>query len=304
MKTRELTAYTRKLIKGRRREILLICLLPMGTEILLRTAEAALYCLMLYFGNIKSVELFTGENTEQAVIAALFFLLRIFVMPPLWCGLAARLMMFAEGKQESLTFSDMLLSGKFIVRSVSAGIFVRIISAALLLPCVFSAVYGFGILSDGADDREIFIAVGLFSLSIFLGIFWAIVRIGLTAVPFLLHKYSGISAFRVVLRSLAFMNGRRKLPFLLAVMYLPLVLTVFAAPYFIPEWAAAYGVGVSIFFKEDESAHEQACIYRRHGRTKTAEKLSPWKLRCIGRINPPSESHRGYHPQRRSSTDC
>lgn len=261
MKIRELTGYSRKLIKGRRCEIFLLCLLPIGTELFLRTAEAALYCLMLYFGNIRPIDLFIGGNAEQAVLSVVFSLLRFLVMPPLWCGLAARLMMLADGIDEPPAFSRFLLSGKFILRSISAAFFVRLISALLLIPVVVSAAYGINLLSDGAEGSELIAAVNLIALSLALGIFWVSVRLGLTSVPFLLWRNRERSAFGTVLFSLRFMRQRRNMPLKLILTYMPLVLTIAAAPYFIPEWAASYAVGISIFFKEDETADERACIH-------------------------------------------
>lgn len=289
MKIRELTGYSGKLIKGRRCEILLLCLLPIGTELFLRTAEAAMYSLMLYFGNISPADLFTGRNAEQTVLSALFSLLRFLIMPPLWCGLAARLMMLAEGRNEPPAFSELLLSGKFITRSISAAFFVRIISALLFAPVVISAAYGINLLSDGAEGTELIAAVNLIALSIALGYCWISVRIGLTAVPFLLWRRRELSAFRAVIFSLRFMRRRRNLPFKLILTYLPLVLTIAAAPYFIPEWAASYAVGISIFFKEDETADERAYIHGGYGRSVSAEKLSPRKLRCFRRTSQAAE---------------
>ncbi len=270
MKIRELTGYSGKMIKGKRWELFLICLLPIGTELFLRTAEGALYSLMLYFGNIRPFDLFTGRNTEQTVLSVLFSLLRFLIMPPLWCGLGARLMMFAEGKNEPPAFYELLLSGKFILRSISAAFFVRLISALLLIPVVVSMAFAVNMLSDGAEGGELFAAVNLIALSIALGVYWLSVRLGLTAVPLLLWRKKELSAFRTVIFSLKFMRHRRGLPFKLILTYLPLTLTVVGAPYFIPNWAASYAVGISIFFKEDENAHERACIHGGYGKSTAA----------------------------------
>lgn len=291
MSTRELIGYSRKLIKGRRRELLLICMLPIGTEIFFRTAEAALYSLMLYFGNIKPISLFMGNNAEQVVISGLFAVLRSLVMPPLWCGLAARMMIFAEGKTESPTFSDMLLSGKFIGRAITASLFGRLIAAAVLAPGIISISYGIRLLSDGADSRELIIATNLIALGFGFAILWAAVRLGLTSVPFLLWEYRELSAVRTVMKSMSFMKNRRGLPLTLIFAYLPPILTIVAAPYFIPEWAAAYAVGISIFLKEDEAVYERAYIYGRNGFTETAEKLSPRKLRRFQRLAEKAQKH-------------
>ncbi|MBO5164772.1 MAG: hypothetical protein J6B75_10100 [Ruminococcus sp.] len=291
MKKRELLRYSRRLVKGRRRELLLICMIPVGTELFFRTAEAALYCLMLYFGNIKPMGLFTGESAEQAVISGIFAVLRLLVIPPLWCGLAARLMMFAEGREDSPAFSDMLLSGKFIGRAITATLFGRLIAAAVLFPGILSAACGIGMLSDGADSAELIVATNLIAVGIGFVILWGAVRLSLTAVPFLLWERRELSAVRTVIYALRFMKDRRGLPLTLIFAYLPPVLTVAAAPYFIPEWAAAYAVGISIFIKEDETVDERAYFHSGDRFAENAQKLSPRKLRRIRRIAEKAQKH-------------
>lgn len=303
MKIRKLMSYSRNSLKGRRIELLLICLLPIGAELFLRTAESALYSLMIYFGNIAPVDLFSGKNTEQAVISVLFALLRCLAMPMLWCGLAARLMVFAEKKRETLAFSDMLLSGKFILRAISASFFARLISAVILLPSLSAVAYAIYLLSDGAKGGELIFSANLIALGIIIFIYWAGIRLSLTAVPFLLWKFKNISALKVVFFTLRFMRKRRRFPLMLALTYLPPVMTIALAPYFIPEWAAAYAVGISIFLKEDETADEQSDIYSRNGNFTSAEKLSSGKLRSFGRSAPTAEKSRWYRRKRKLSTD-
>lgn len=284
MKKRELLGYSRRLVKGRRRELLLICMIPVGTELFFRTAEAALYCLMLYFGNIKPIGLFTGESGEQAVISGIFAVLRFLVIPPLWCGLAARLMNFAGGRSEKISISDMLLSGKFVGRAITAAFFGRLIAAAALFPGILSAAWGITMISDGADSGELIAATNLIALGIAFFMLWAAVRLSLTAVPFLLWERRDLSAVRTVIYTLRFMKDRRGLPLTLIFAYLPPILTIAAAPYFIPEWAAAYAVGISIFIKEDETVNERACIHSGNGHAENAPTLSSGKLRRIRRI--------------------
>lgn len=268
MRIRELSGYTENMIKGKRWELLLLCLLPIGGELLLRSAEAALYSLMLYFGTIRPIDLFTGINTEQTVLSAIFILLRFLIMPPLWCGLGARLMLFAEGKKEPKRLSRYLSSGKFILRSISANFFICLISALFLLPIVAAFALGIYLLYDGAAGAELFVAVNLIALGIFLGIRWIYLRFGLTAVPFLLLKKGELSAFRIVLFTIKFMRHRGKFPLKLILTYLLPVLII--PPYFIPKIAVSYAVGISIFFKEDENAHEQTCIHRSFGKSTAA----------------------------------
>ena len=92
MKTHQLIRYSRQKIAGRRGEILLICLVPLSAEIFLLLGEAAVYCIMLYFGDLNPAELFTAGNIEQTIMAVLFVITRIIVMPPLWCAVSVRIL--------------------------------------------------------------------------------------------------------------------------------------------------------------------------------------------------------------------
>lgn len=289
MKTYELISYSRRKIKGNRRRILLICLLPLGAELFFRTAETAIYSILLYFGDMPPAALFTGENAEQLAIAAIFAAFRLLVCPPLWCAAAVRLKEFTDEKGRKTSFSDMLLNGRFIRRSISAAFWVKIISAAAALPSIAAAGFAIEILSEGADSRGLIIASNAAALSAAFALFWLAVRAGLAAVPFFLAEFPKKGGFSAVVGSLLFMRGRRKMPLFLGAAYFLPMLTIIAVPFLIPELATAFSIGISIYFKEDEYVlGEQEALnsgrvgfYRKFGRKRHAAKLSPRKMRRI-----------------------
>lgn len=254
MKTTELIGYSRRKIKGRRREVLLICLTPIFAELFFRVMEAAVYSFMLYFGTFTPAGLFTGESIEQLVIAVVFMFIRWIICAPLWCGTAVRLLEFAGDKNNKSLFSDMLLSGRFIRRSLSSFFICKLISTLSLAPCIVSGIYTVSLLSSSADSRQLFIASNTGALCIVLFVFWVSVKINMSSVPFLLAEYPEKSGIGAVFISFRFMKGRKKMFVGIGTIFFIPFLTIIAIPLVIPEIASAYAVGISIFFREDEYA--------------------------------------------------
>lgn len=274
MKTMELIGYSRRKIKGRRREVLFICTPPIFAEIFFRLAETAVYSLMLYFGGFTPLGLFTGESIEQLVVAVVFTFIRWIITAPLWCATAVRLLEFACDKDKKSFFSDMLLSGRFIRRSLSSFFLRKIISTVSLVPCIVSAVYTISLLSSSADSQKLFIASNTGALSVALFIFWISVKISMSSVPFLLAEYPEKSGLKAVFMSFGFMRGRKKMFVGVGLIFLIPFLTLIAVPFLIPETASAYAVGISIFFKEDE--------YARTVQPERRKRLSARKIRQRG----------------------
>ncbi|MDE6784397.1 MAG: hypothetical protein K2J26_03375, partial [Ruminococcus sp.] len=280
MKTRQLIRYSRQKIAGRRGEILLICLVPLGAEIFLLLGEAAVYCIMLYFGSLKPAELFTAGNIEQTIIAVLFGFARIIVMPPLWCAAAMRILEIVENRSDESAMTHMLVSWRFIGKSTAVFLVGRIISAlALCFPLIFFAA-AFIMLSDGGDWIELILAANTIVLGLISAAIWAGIKISLMSAPFLMAAFPEKGAWRTVFMSFRFMRGRRKMPVYIALFYFLPVITIIPVFYFIPEIAAAYATGISIFMKEDEY-YVGTDFHGRLRKSGNAEKISLRKMRRI-----------------------
>lgn len=275
MKTTELIGYSFKKIKGRRREVFLICLPPIFAELFFRLAETAVYSLMLYFGELNPVGLFTGESMIHLAVAVAFTLIRWIVTAPLRCGTAVRLLEFAGDKEKKSLFSDMLLNGRFVRRSLSSFFTCKLISTAVLLPSVLSGMYTISLLSSSADNGQLFIASNTGVFCIVMLFLWISIKISMTSVPFLLAEYQEKGGIRTVFRSFRFMHGRKKMFVGVCMVFLIPFATLLAIPFIIPEIASAYAVGISIFFKEDEYA---GVIRSKQGR----KRLSARKIRQRG----------------------
>lgn len=274
MKTFELIGYSRRKIKHRRREVLLVCLPPIFADIFFRLAETALYSVLLYLGAFTPQELFTGRSMEQLVIAVVFTFMRWIITAPLWCCTAVRLLEFAGDKEKKSLFSEMLLNGRFIRRSFSSFFMRKLISTAVLLPSVAAGIYTASLLSSSADSRQLFYASNTGALCAVLFLFWISVNISMSAVPFLLAEYPEKSGIGAVFMSFRFMKGRKKMLVGAGLIFLIPLITVIAIPFVIPETASVYAVGISIFFKEDEYARsvqperrKRMFAFRRRGET-------------------------------------
>lgn len=250
MKIWELIGYTRRKIKGRRAELLLICLPPAAAELFFRLAEAAFYSLLLYFGAMSPAGLFTGELAGQLVIAAVMTLLRWTASAPLRCAAAVKLReLTGEGRVRS-SASELMLNGRFLRRSISAHIAGRLLSFAAIAPAAALGAYAYTLVSDGGGSGELFAASNAAVLAAVFAALWLSVRLSLTAVPFLLAEFPDKSALSCVFMSLGFMRGRKRIP---------LALTVISfIPVFLPGAAAAFATGTAIFIKEDEYARSAA----------------------------------------------
>ncbi len=261
----ELIGYTRRRIRGRRAELLLVCLPPVAAGLLFRLGEAAFYSLLLYFGAMRPVELFTGGYAGQLVLAGLLTLLRWGVTAPLTCAAAARLRSIVTDGAEDVPASELLLRGDFLRRSITAFVAGRLISFAALVPAALLGVYAFTLIGDGGSSGELFAASNMAALAALSALLWLGARLSTAAVPFLLAEYPDRGGLACAVMSLGFMHGRKRLPLGLAAVYaLPLV-TVIGIPIFLPELAAAFATGISIYIKEDEYARSAVRRVRRAG---------------------------------------
>lgn len=266
MKIFELIAYSRGNIRGKRRSLLLACLLPFGAELLFRLAEAAFYSLLLYFGAMQPAELFTGKNAEQLVLAVIFTIARWLVTAPLTCAAAVKAMEAAAEKSPRVHVSELLLDGRFLRRSIAASLTMKLICLAALIPAAGAAIYAADTVSRGGGSRELFGAVNMAVLAVLLMGVWLAARLTAAAVPFLLAAYPEKGGIAAAFGAFRFMRGRRALLLKLFAVYLPLMTTIAGIPFFLPELAAALATGISIYIKEDEYAAERGMGGAENGR--------------------------------------
>ena len=68
MKVRELMRFSRKYLRGRRTAVLMVCMLPIGAGLIFRLAEAAIYSMLLYYGEMKPMDILNGSSRNTACI--------------------------------------------------------------------------------------------------------------------------------------------------------------------------------------------------------------------------------------------
>lgn len=275
MKIRELTGFSRHLLKGRRLRTAMICILPFAASLFFRTAEACVYSLLLYFGEMKPIELFSGRNRAQLAIAVFFTILRWTVCAPLIYGAACRLCeITAEKRPPYRRFSDIILSRRSFRRSVAAQLWVKLFSMAALVPTIFFGTTAYSLFVTSRTAGELFMTAHAIVLTAVSAVIWLTVRLSLAAVPLFLVKFPRVSVFRVVIGTLGFMKGRRSTLLRLLAAYTPMLLSIAAIPYILPEMMTAYSLSIDIYIKEKEYLEGNSAFGRRR-KAADASELSP-----------------------------
>jgi hypothetical protein len=251
VKIRELLPFVRKMLRGRLPVTMSICMLPLLAELSFRSAEAAVYSLMLYFGRLRPAELFSGSGTFQPAVSAVSMLLRMTVTAPLIYGAAVRLTELCS--EESLTpLGDVLVSRRNFRRSLTAELIKRVLGLAALLPAAFFGTAAWRMLMSGGTAGDLFMTVHAFVLTaVSLGM-WAALRIGLSALPYLMATYPERSVLRLAFTAMRLTRGRKMVLVKLAAAELPLALTVAGLPFALTRIMAGWALCISITVKEEE----------------------------------------------------
>ncbi|MBQ6213333.1 MAG: hypothetical protein IJJ57_10640, partial [Ruminococcus sp.] len=180
MKLRELIRYSRSIVRQGRLHILIICLMPLFTELFFRLAEASVCSLLLYFSDMSPAELFTGENEPQFVFSLTCMVLRVLTVPPLTCAAAFRLTELCCGDDGVTPLWEVLTDMRFLRRSVVSGLLCRIIGTLFFLPVLFSGEALAALLKKGGGENELFAAVQAAALTAVSLLLWVMVRLTLS----------------------------------------------------------------------------------------------------------------------------
>lgn len=279
MKIRQLIPYTKKLLRGRRVRTAIICILPLCSEIFFRLAEAAVYSLLLYFGEITPAELFSGGSPVQLSAALVLTLMRWVVTAPLLCASAFRLSEICSEKP-CTPFSRVILSRWNFRRSLAALLWMKLTGLIALAPAVFFGLSTYSMLHGTLDTDEMFIAANSAVLTAVSFIMWLSLKLSFAAVPFILVRYPQKSPLRAVLSSVGFMRGRRIVLLKLAAVYILPAMSIVGTAFALTRTMTAFSLSIDIFMREDE--------YRKRietdsgdGHSRHAAKLSHRRKRSI-----------------------
>ena len=256
MSSKEVIRYSKNLLKGKRFGTMLICLLPLSAELFFRFAEATIYSMVLYLGEINPLALFSGENPVQVITAVCGGVMRWLVVSPLVYVRDYRLCeVCCENRKYRLTpLSDIILNKKNFRRSLVVSLFTKIIGIVALVPTAFFGVYAYILINNGNSTDDLFMAVNAVVLAVMSFFMWINVRITMLAVPFLMAHYPYKSVIKLVFRSFRFMKGRRSNIVKIFARYILPLITLVPVPYLLPEIMTAYALSISIFVREDDYA--------------------------------------------------
>ena len=265
MKIRELIRFSRGLLMGRRARTMMICILPLGAELFFRFAEAAVYSMLLYFGNIEPIRLFGGSNPVQLGVTAASTLLRLLTTAPLMYAAAYRLYgMTSELPQKRCeAFSRILLRKCTFKRSISAALWTKAVGLLALAPAVFFGTAAYGLTGEKLSPREAFLAANALFLTGVSVILWLSLKLSFAAVPYILVRFPKMTAFRAMIFSVGFMHGRKSVLLRLLAVYLPQMLTIAGLPYALTKLMTAFSLSIDIFIKEDEYLEANRAYGRR-----------------------------------------
>ncbi len=291
MKLREVVKYSKDLLKKHRISTMIICLLPLSSELFFRFAEATVYSLVLYFGDINPLSLFSGENPLQILTTVLSSLMRWCVGSPLIYAVAFRLCEVCyENRQRPFTpLSEILLSGRNFRKSLAVSLWTKIIGLVSLVPAGIFGITAYYFIVNGKDTNDLFIAVHAIVFTIVSLFLWLNVRITMLAVPFLMAHFPHKSVFRLVFSSFRFMKGRHSDMLRLFASYILPMMTIVSVPYLIPEVMTAFSLSISIYIREDDYS-ERIKINRRTAKSHDTSKVPYRKKRRFTAIAEKAET--------------
>ena len=273
MKIREIIRYTKKLLKGRGVRTCLICFLPLCAELFFRSAEAAVYSLLLYFGEISPLSLFGTDSPVQPAASLIFTLLRWITAAPLSYAAAFRLSEICSENDTVTRFSEILLSRTAFRRSLGALLCTKLFCLIALVPAAFFGISAYSMLNGTLGTDEVFQAVSLITLTAVSILLWISLKLSFSAVPYLLVKFPQKNSFRIVLHSVKFMNGRKSIIFRLGTVYLIPALSIAGLPFAVTRFMTAFTLCTDIFNREDEY-NQRIKAESRNRKSNHASKLS------------------------------
>jgi hypothetical protein len=228
--------------------------MPIAAELFFRAAEACFYSMLLYFGNIRPLGLFTGSEPLQTAITAGFTIVRWTATAPLTCLSAYRLCEIAAEKTETPTpLTDVLISKGFVRRSISALIWTKALGLAAIAPAAFFGTAAYRLFTErSSTPAGLFLTLHAFTLTAVSIFLWLSLKLSLAAVPYLLTRSPEKSTFRITADSIRLMHGRKMLAVRLFLAYLPAMLGIVTFPYALAGLRTSFALSIDIFIKEEE----------------------------------------------------
>lgn len=299
MNIRDLISFSGKILKGRRAVTMTVCLMPLAAELFFRFAEAAVYSLLLYFGQMQPAALFSGESRIQLAVTLIVTIMRITVTAPLTLLAAYRLIELCSGKKHMTPVSRILMSRKYFRKSLGLAILSKAAALIALAPAVFFGITACSLFSTAQNARELFLTCHAFMLTAVSVLLWLSLKLSLAAAPFLMAYFPEYGPFRIILLSVKFMRGRKTSFAGLAAIYLLPMITIIGLPFAYTRLMTAGALCISIYIKEDE--YERNKIYSQLPAAHNPTEISDGKPRRIKAASYKAEAHRRrYYTERQN----
>ena len=242
MKLGMLNEYANKLIKGKRTGLFFICAAVVGTALFFRLAEAAVYSIILYTGEVTPMGLFTGENYALLTITAMFTLLRYITSAPLSAASAYSFMEVCSEnkKQRSFSFGQALIRPEIWRRSIAALFISKIIGTILLVPAFFFGNTAIYFMEHSSLSPAVHAAV----LTLVSSVLWVRAKLSMSVIPYILAKYPKMNLLQIFHTAFKIMKNRR--------ITLVRIILRYALTLRLPKLFTAAALFISISIKEDE----------------------------------------------------
>lgn len=279
MKIRKLIRYSNNLLKGRMMKAVLVSLMPVSAELIFRFAEAAAYSLLLYFGDVSPLGLFTGESLLQQLAAVICTVWRWLTTAPLIYACAYRFSGFCCDRFDR-NISELLLDRHIYRRSLAALLWTKLVGFLMLVPVFLFGAAAYWLASQGESSISVLMTVHAAVMTVISAFLWLRAKLAMLAVPLIMVQFPEKSAFEAVRYSFRLMRGRRAAFFRLLAVYLPPMMTIIAVPFLLPRLFSAAAVLIDIYIKEDEYL-ERNKADSSVGQATHAPKLSSRKKRRI-----------------------
>lgn len=287
MKLRQVTAYSDKLLKGKRAKATLVCLMPVGVSLFFRLAEATLFSVMLYFGMLSPAGLFTAESPLHQLSAIVCTALRWLATAPLYYAAAYWFTQLCceDKKYRRTPLSRIIINPRIYGRSLMALLLSKAAGLLFIIPAAFFGKTAVTLINENisnpSDSLQLFLSVHACVLTVLSFGLWIWSQLALLTVPFLLIKFPERSTLRIVKDSFSFMSGRRAFLLKIGARYLlPMLILPLTFPFMLAGLFSSSALFISICLKEDEYL-ERNKIYGCFGQARNTSKLSAWAKRCF-----------------------
>ncbi len=273
MKIKQIREYSRESLKERRAEAFMISLCIPAVIIFFRMIELCTASVILYLGNLSPMKLFYGSEIWWIVFDLICIFLKIIILSAI---IPAIIKYFSnlldiklpEQKSKSLFRKNFILN--IVIKSVSL---------IFLMPAVL-----FGYLSANLilsrKSESVFLIIHTLTLTLVSLFIFMWIILGMSALPFLVSRYSGNKVLRLIFISFKIMKHARGGLIKIILFYTSTIFIPFLSLYTLPEFFSSMTLYINICIKEVEYIGGEN-LYSKKSKANDTAKISHRKKRRI-----------------------